>query len=102
MASKLVGRVEALEAGTSHDEFSHLSAEELGHRIVASLKKCEERDPDWFVKLINDPGEGAQDMVRRMAMLGFLTNEQCLLIQRLHGGKMAGPPPKRSRGVRPS
>lgn len=89
MASKLGKRVEALEVRTPQNEFSDLSDEELENQIVASLKECEEQDPDWVAKLINDPSESSQKLVWLMAMSGHLTDEQCLLARRLHSGQGA-------------
>lgn len=72
MASKLGTRVDALEVRAPHNEFSHLSDEELDNQIAASLKTCDERDRDWVAKLISDPSESSQELVWLMAMSGLL------------------------------
>ena len=83
MPFKLEKRVEALEERTPHNEFSHLSAEELNNQIVAALKECEAQDRNWIAKLINDPSEDSQELLRLMAMSGLVTDEPCLLARRL-------------------
>lgn len=92
MASKLGKRVEALEVRSPHNEFSHLSKEELDNEIDAWLKNCEAQDRNWLAKLINDPSELSQELVRLLAMSGRLTDEQCLLARRLdtyrHGASL--------------
>lgn len=91
--ANLERRVVILE--TTHrpqDELDGVSAEELERRIKDSMKKWDERHPGWFVRLINNPDEWAKDMVRRLAMLGFLTPKQSLMLRHHSATKRPGVP----------
>lgn len=91
--ANLERRVVILE--TTHrpqDEFDGVSAAELRRRLTDGLNKMNEQHPGWFVELINDPDEWAKDMVRRLAMLGFLTPKQSLMLQHHSATKRSGLP----------
>ncbi len=72
------------------DKLDGVSAAELTRRINDRMNKLNEQYPDWFKKLLNDPGESAQNTVRRMAMLGFLTPEQSMMARRHSATKRPG------------
>ena len=72
------------------DKLDGVSAAELQERITDRINRLNEQRPDWFEALISDPNNPFPEMVRRLAMLGFLTPKQNLMLRRHSATKRPG------------